>query len=162
MNQTVAPPLPLSLNALRDAVGGVVDAGDCWDRLVCIWRIMRALDGLMAVLWAIVHRLRAGETPLGVGCPVVAARDERPVIAGSGPVRLRAVAGVRAMPGRRVLTTATASAGRVQRGWWRRVDWGWRDRALAGTSPVLASRGRRFSESGWDASQSCVLIVPVC
>ena len=168
MNDTAAVSSNPSLNALRGAVGGVVGAGDavsCWDQLVWIWRIMRALDGLISVLWAIVHRLRAGEIPLGGVCPAgaMAATDcgERPVVVGSGLVRRRAVARVQAMPGRRVLTGAVASAGWAQRCERPQVDWGRRDQVWAGMSPVLGARGGRFSEPGWGGSRSCVLIVTV-
>ena len=154
MNDNSAVSPPLSLSALRGAVGGVVGAADdlgCWDRLVSIWRIFWALDGLIAVLWAIVHRLRSGEG-LVVGAP----SDERPVVAGSRPVRVRAVAGVRAVSGRRVLTGAVASVGRGGR-----LPIAWRGRVLVGESPVLAVRGRRFSELGLGSARNCVLIVPI-
>ena len=164
MNNTAAISHNLSLSALRGAVGGVVGAADglgCWDRVVSIWRIFWALDGLIAVLWAIVHRLRAGEVRLGGVCPAGAALGELPVVAGSGPVRRRAVARVRAMAGRRVLTGAVASVGRVRRGERSLVGWGWRGRVLVGISPVLAARCRLFSELGWGSSRNCALIVPV-
>ena len=164
MDNTSAISPNLSLSALRGAVGGVVGAADglgCWDRVVSIWRIFWALDGLIAVLWAMVHRLRAGDVLVGGGCPAGAARDERPVVAGSGPVRRRAVACGRAVSGRRVLTGAVASVGRVRRGVRARVDWGRRGRVLVGVSPVLAVRGRWFSELGWGELRNCVLIVPV-
>jgi hypothetical protein len=163
MDNTAAPSPNSSLNALRGAVGGVLGAAGavgCWDQLVSIWRIFWALDGLIAVLWAIVDRLRAGDELVGGGCPAGAAWDERPVVAGSGPVRRRAVAGVRAVSGRRVLTGAVASVGRVRRGARARVDWGRRGRVLGRISPVLAVRCRLFSELGWGASRNCVLIVP--
>ena len=159
MDNSAAVSPPLSLNALRGAVGGVVGAADglgCWDQVVSIWRIFWALDGLIAVLWAIVHRLRAGEVRLGGVCPAGAALGERPVVAGSGPVRRRAVARVRAMAGRRVLTGAVASVGRVRRFAW--VDRRRCDRGLGGVSPV---RCRLFSELGLAPSSICVLIVPV-
>ena len=73
MNNTAALPPNLSLSALRGAVGGVLGAGDglgCWDQVVWLWRIFWALDGLMATLWAIVYRLRAGEMALGGVGPV--------------------------------------------------------------------------------------------
>ena len=162
MDNTAAVSPNLSLSALRGAVGGVVGAVDdlgCWDRAVSIWRIFWALDGLIAVLWAMVHRLRAGDVLVGGGCPAGAARDERPVVAGSGPVRRRAVACGRAVSGRRVLTGAVASVGRVRRGGRSLVAW--RGRVLVGMSPVLAVRSRLFSELGWGSSRSCVLIVPV-
>jgi len=164
MNNTAALPPNLSLSALRGAVGGVVGAADelgCWDRVVSIWRIFWALDGLIAVLWAIVHRLRAGDAVVGGGCPAGAALGERAVVAGSGPVRVRAVSGVRAVAGRRVLAGAVASVGRVRLGARARVDWGRRGRVLVGVSPVLAVRGRWFSEFGWGVGRNCVLIVPV-
>jgi len=154
MNDNSAVSPPLSLSALRGAVGGVVGAADdlgCWDRLVSIWRIFWALDGLIAVLWAIVHRLRSGEG-LVVGAP----SDERPVVAGSRLVRVRAVAGVRAVSGRRVLTGAVASVGRGGR-----LPIAWRGRVLVGVSPALAVRCRRFSELGWGSARNCALIVPV-
>ena len=158
MDNSAAVSPPLSLNALRGAVGGVVGAADglgCWDRVVSIWRIFWALDGLIAVLWAIVHRLRAGEVRLGGVCPAGAALGERPVVAGSGPVRRRAVARVRAMAGRRVLTGAVASVGRVRRFAW--VDRRRCDPGLGGVSPV---RCRLFSELGWGSSRNCAPIVP--
>ena len=157
MDNTVAAPPNLALNALRGAVGEVVGAADdlgCWDRLVSIWRIFWALDGLIAELWAIVHRLRSGEG-LVVGAP----SDERPVVAGSRPVRVRAVACVRAVSGRRVLTGAVASVGRVRRG--GRALIAWRGRVLVGVSPALAVRCRRFSELGWGSARNCALIVPI-
>ena len=162
MDNTAGLSPNLSLSALRGAVGEVVGAADdlgCWGRVVSIWRIFWALDRLMAVLWAIVDRLRAGETPLGLGCPAGAALGERPGVAELRPVRLRAVAGVRAVSGRRVLTGA--AAGGEPCGAWSQAGWGCRDRGLGGVSPVLAVRGRLFSELGWGASRSCVLIVPV-
>jgi hypothetical protein len=153
MDNTAAVSPDFSLSALRGAVGGVVGAADavgCWDRLVSIWRIFWALDGLMAVLWAIVDRLRAGEMSLGLGCPAGAVSDERPVAAGLRPVRLRAVAGVRAVAGRRVRRFSRP-----------RVDWERQERVLGGVSAVLAVRCRWFSELGWGAARSCVLFVPV-
>ena len=164
MDNSAAVSPPLSLSALRGAVGGVVGAADdwgCWDRVVSVWRIFWALDGLIAVLWAIVHRIRAGDGVVSGDCPAGPVRDERLVIAGSGPVPQRAVARVRAMAGRRVLTGAVASVGRVRRGVRARVDWGRRGRVLGGVSPVLVVRCRRFSELGWGSSRNCVLIVPV-
>jgi hypothetical protein len=162
MDNTSAVSPNLSLSALRGAVGGVVGAADdlgCWDRVVSIWRIFLALDGLMAVLWAIVDRLRAGDGLLGGGCPdgAAAALGERPVVAGSG--LMRAVAGVRAVSGRRVLAGAVVSVVRVRRCARARVEW--RDRVLVGVSSVSAVRCRRFSELGWGAARNCVLFVPV-
>ena len=164
MDNTVAVSPNSSLSALRGAVGEVLGAADavgCWDRLVLVWRLMWALDGLMAVLWAMVDRLRAGDGLVGLGCPAGVACDERPVAAGSGPVRRRAVAVVRAVSGRRVLTGAVASVGRVRRGGRSVVAWSWPGLDLVGVSPVLAVRCPRFSELGWGSSRSCVLIVPV-
>jgi hypothetical protein len=155
MDNTSAHSPNSSLSALRGAVGGVFGATDavgCWDRLVWLWRILGALDGLMAVLWAIVDRLRAGDGLLDGGCPAgAAALGERPGLAGLRLVRVRAVSG------RRVL--AVASVGRVRRG--AQVGWGRRGRGLVGISPVLAVRSRRFSELGLGSSRSCVLFVPV-
>jgi hypothetical protein len=164
MANTSAPSQNSSLSALRGAVGGVLGAADdlgCWGRVVSIWRIFWALDGLMAVLWAIVDRLRAGDGLVGLGCHAGAVSDERLVVAGLRPVRRRAVAGVRAVVGRRVLTGAVASVGRVRRGERSLVGWGWRGRVLVGISPVLAARCRWFSELGWGDARRCVLIVPV-
>ena len=164
MDNTAAVSPNLSLSALRGAVGGVVGAVDdlgCWDRAVSIWRIFWALDGLIAVLWAIVHRLRAGDGLVGGGFPAGAASGERSVVGGLRPVRLRAVAGVRAVAARRVLTGAVASVGRVRRGGRSAMGWGWQGRVLVGESAVLAVRCRLFSELGWGAAQNCVLIVPV-
>ena len=161
MTEIASPPPPLNLHALRGAVGDVVGAAGCWGQLVWIWRIMGALDGLIAVLWAIVHRLRAGEALPRGECPEAAARCERPVMAGSGPVRLRAVVGARALPERRVPAAAVASAGRVRRGARRQVEWRWPDRVSARMSAVLVREGRGFSDLGGSAAQSCVLIVPV-
>jgi hypothetical protein len=160
MDNTSAVSPNLSLSALRGAVGGVVGAADdlgCWDRVVSIWRIFWALDGLMAVLWAIVDRLRAGEVSLGGGCPAgtMAVLGERPGIAGLR--RVRAVAGVRAVSGRRVLAGAVASVGRVRR--FSRARMEWRGRVLVGISPVLAVRCRLFSELGWGLSRNCTLFV---
>jgi len=161
MNDTAALPPNSSLTALRGAVCGVVGAGDAlgrWDQVVWLWRIVSALDGLMAALWAIVYRLRAGEVLVGgVGPAEAVVRGARAVVAGSGLVRRRA--GVRAVADRRVLTGA--AAGGVPCGAWPQAGWGCRDRGLGGVSPVLAVRGRLFSELGWGASRSCVLIVPV-
>jgi len=157
MNDNSAASPPLSLSALRGAVGEVVGGADdlgCWDRMVSIWRIFWALDGLMAALWAIVDRLRSGEGLVG-GAP----SDERPVVAGLRPVRVRAVTGVRVVSGRRVLTGAVTSVGRVRRGGRPLVVW--RSRVLTGVSPVLAVRCRRFSELGWGSAQNCALIVPI-
>jgi hypothetical protein len=171
MHTTVAVPPPSSLTALRGAVGEVVGAGDavgCWDRLVSLWRIFLALDELMAVLWGIVDRLRAGEMVLDGRCPAgaVAVLGERPGVAGSGLVRLRparqrpVAAGVSAMAGPCGLMGPMGSVGRAR---WRfgRVECGRRDRGLAGMSPVLAVRGRRFSDLGWGGLRNCALIVPV-
>ena len=163
MDNTAAAFPNSSLSALRGAVGGVVDAVDAvgwWDQLVWLWRIMSALDGLMVTLWAIVHRLRADGELLGGVCPAGAmALGERAAVAGSG--RRRAGAGVRAMPGRRVLTGAVAPAGGVRLGARPLMEWGWQDRVSVGLSPVQGGRWRMFSESGWGASRSCDLIVPV-
>jgi hypothetical protein len=161
MNNTAVLSHDPSLSALRGAVGGVVDAVGCWDRLVSVWRLFWALDGLMAVLWAIVDRLRAGNELVGRGYPAEVASGERPGVAVLRPVRLRAVAGVRAVAGRRVSTRAVASAGRVRRCERSLVGWGWQGRVLVGISPVLAARCRWFSELGWGSSRTCVLIVPV-
>jgi len=161
MDSRAAASPHLSLNALRGAVGGVVAASDdwnCWDRLVSIWRIFLALDGLIAVLWAIVHRLRAGDELVGEACSAGAASAERVAVAGPGSVRRRVAAGVRAVAGRRVLAGATASVGRVRRYQRARVAFG---RVLAGVSPVLAVRCRRSSELGWVAARNCALIVPL-
>jgi len=155
MNDCSAVSPPLSLSALRGAVGEVVGAADevgCWDRLVSIWRIFWALDGLIAVLWAIVDRLRAGDGLVGGACPAGTVLCRR-------PGRVRAVAGVRAVSGRRVVTGAVASVGRVRRG--GRALVAWRGRVLVGESPVLAVRGRRFSELGLGSARNCVLIVPI-
>jgi hypothetical protein len=158
MNNTAAISPNPSLTALRGAVGGVVGAVDdlgCWDRMVSIWRIFWALDGLIAVLWAIVHRLRCGDGLIGGGCPAGAASGERSVVAGLRPVRVRAVAG------RRVLTGAVASVGRVRRGGRSVMAWSWQGRVLVGESAVLARWCRLFSELGWGAARSCVHFVPV-
>jgi len=161
MNNSAAASPPLSLHALRGAVGEVVGATDdlgCWDRVVSIWRIFLALDGLIAALWAMVYRMRAGETLVGGGFSAGAALGERPVAAGPGPVRRRVSAGARAVVGRCVLTGAVASVGRVRRcPRVREAFW----RGLVRVPPVLAVRCRRFSEPGWVTSRSCVLIVPV-
>jgi hypothetical protein len=165
MNTAAAISPNSSLNALRGAVGGVVGAaedGDCWDRLVWLWRILSALDGLMATLWAIVYRLRAGEIALGGVCPAGAmALGARPVVAASRLARVRARTGVRTMPDRRGLTGAMALAGGEPRGARPLMEWGWRDRGLVALSPVQGGRWRMFSESGWGASRSCDLIVPI-
>jgi hypothetical protein len=165
MNTAAAISPNSSLNALRGAVGGVVGAaedGDCWDRLVWLWRILSALDGLMVTLWEIVYRLRAGEIALGGVCPAGAmALGTRPVVAASRLARVRARTGVRAMPDRRGLTGAMAPAGGEPRGARPLMEWGWRDRGLVALSPVQGGRWRMFSEPGWGASRSCDLIVPV-
>jgi len=161
MNHTAATSPQLSLSALHGAVGdvvGVADGAGCWDRVVSIWRIFLALDGLMAALWAIVHRLRCGDGLDAGDCVVAAVLDERPVVAGSGLVRRRAVAGVRAVAGRRVLTGAVASVGRVRR--FGRVGWRRRRRGRV-LRRVLAVRCRLISEPGVGLSRNCVLIVPV-
>ena len=171
MNKRVATPPHSSLTALRGAVGEVLGAGDavgCWDRMVALWRIFLALDGLIAVLWGIVHRLRAGEMVLEERYPAgaVAVLGERPGRAGSGLVRLRssrrraAAVGVSVMAGSCGLMGPVGSVGwaRVRFG---RVACGRRDRGLAGMSPVLAVRGRRFSDLGWGGLRNCALIVPV-
>jgi hypothetical protein len=164
MNNTAAISPNPSLTALRGAVGGVVGAADdlgSWDRMVSIWRIFWALDGLIAVLWAIVHRLRCGDGLIGGGCPAGAASGERLVVAGSGPVRRRAVGGVRAVADRCVSTGAVASVGRVRRGGRSVMAWSWHGRVLVGESAVLARWCRLFSELGWGAARSCVHFVPV-
>jgi len=145
----------LSLAALRGAVGDVVGVADevgCWDRLVSIWRIFWALDALIAVLWAIVHRLRAGELVLGGECPAEAVSVERGMVARFRPLRVRAVAGARAV--------ASVGRVRVRVGVRVRVAWGRRGRELAWRAPVLGVRGRRFSELAVGASRIRVLIVP--
>jgi hypothetical protein len=169
MNRDSSFPPNSSLNALRGAVGGVVGAADtvgCWDQMVWLWRIFLQLDRLMAVLWAMIHRMRAGETWAGGVCPAGAVvLGARPVVAGSGSARRRGVARVLMMPERRVVAAAVDSAGEIRRGarladsGWR--DWGCRGRVLGAMSSMSAVRGSRFSESGWGGSRSCVLIVPV-
>ena len=159
MNKTAAVFPVLSLSALRGAVGEVVGGADemgCWDRVVSVWRIFLALDGLIAVLWAIVHRIRDGEALAGGECPAGA------VVAASGPVRRRAVAGARAAVGRCVLTEVVASVGRVRRrAWVGGVRWWAEAHPTCWLAPVLAVRGRRFSEIVWGSSRNCGLIVPV-
>ena len=157
MNKTAAVSPLLSLRALRGAVGEVVGADDvsCWDRVVSIWRIFWALDRLIAVLWAIVHRIRDGEVLAGGDCPAGA------VVVAPGPVQRRGVARIRAAVGRRVLTGAVASVGRVRRYRRARVDWGPLCREWGWQAPVLAVRGRFSSELGRVPSRNCVLIVPV-
>jgi len=152
MKTTTAVSSLSSLSALRGAVGGVVDAADAegwWDRLVWLWRILSALDGLMATLWAIVDRLRAGEIVPGGVCPAgTVAMGARPVVAGSRPVRRRVVAdrcGVAVVPAERARP---------------RMEWGWRDLGLVAMAPIAAARLRISSESGWRASRSCAIIVP--
>jgi len=158
MNKTAVSP-SLSLSALRGAVGGVMGAADevgCWDRVVSIWRIFWALDRLMAVLWAIVDRLRAGE-----GCLAGAVGTERPLVAASGPVRLlvarprlvrrRAVAAVRPV----------VTVGRGRRCLRAPVDWGPLSRGLAWRAPDLAVWGLRFSAVGSGLTRNCVHFVPV-
>ena len=153
MSEPVAFSPQSSLNALRGAVGGVWGVADetgCWDRLVSIWRILWALDELMAVLWAIVFRLRAGDVALGVVCRAEVVCAGRVAVAGVRRVRLRAglrriVAGVRPV----------AMAGRA------RVAWARQGRRLAWRAPDLGIRGRRFSELAMGASRSCVLNVPI-
>jgi hypothetical protein len=154
MNGGFSPSPDLSLRALRGAVGEVVGGAGCWDRVVSIWRIFWALDGLISVLWGIVHRLRAGEMLVGLDGPaeVVVASHQR-------PGRRRAVAGGMAMPGRRVLTSVATSVGGMRRER-PRVDWDWRGRKMVVMPPVLAVRGARFSELGWGLSRNCILIVP--
>jgi len=162
MNRDAAISCDLSLTALRGAVGGVVGVGravDCWDQVVWLWRIFRQLDGLIALLWAMVHRIRAGELGVGGGCPAgAAAWGEPAVVAGSRRARLRAVAGVRAMPGRRGL--AVASAGAARGGDWP-AGFDWRGGGWGALPPVPAAWGLRFSDLGWDALQSCVLNVTI-
>jgi hypothetical protein len=163
MNSTTALSPHLSLTALRGAVGGVVgaeDGGGCWDQLVWLWRIFSALDGLMAVLWALVHRIRADGVKLALVGPAVAeiVRREPSVVTG---VRRRAVAGGQAVPGRRVSSAVVALVRPVQWGARVPVDWGPRGRDLAWRAPVLAVRGSRFSKLGMGDAQNCALIVPV-
>ena len=82
MNSRVGASPHSSLCALRGAVGEVVGGGAvvrCWDRMVWLWRIFLALDGLIAMLWGMVDRLRAGDLVL----------DEPLVFAGSRPRRRR-------------------------------------------------------------------------
>ena len=163
MDNTVAAPPNLALNALRGAVGEVVGAADdlgCWDRLVSIWRIFWALDGLISVLCAIVHRLRAGEVPpdgdcLGRTCLAGTAAEtgENLVVVGPGMVRRRPAAGVRARP--------VASVGRVRRCGRPVVEWGWRGPGLGGISPVLAVRCRLVSKLGRRLSRNRAQIVPI-
>lgn len=173
MNDTVAFPPTSSLTALRGAVGEVVGAGDpvgCWARAVWLWRIFMALDGLIAVLWGIVDRIAAGEMVLEGRCPVAAVPvlGERPAGAGFGPVRRRvrrrvlgrAVAGVPAVAGRRVVAAAVASAGRAHVRFGREAC-GRRGRGLVGVSPGVSVRGRWVSNGGWGAAQTCAVNVPV-
>ena len=175
MNRDVRISPDLSLTALRGAVGEVVGvgrAGDCWDQIVGLWRIFQQLDRLMALLWTMIHRIRAGEHGVAGVCPAAAAIGcARVVVAGSGLGRLRAVAGDRAMPGRPGLMGAVASAGEgrlVDLGSWDcgLPDRGWPDpgcqaRCWGELPPMSGGGWRRFSESGWGGARSCVLIVPV-
>ena len=164
MNRSVALPANSSLRALCGAVGEVADAVGGWDRLVSLWRIFRALDQLMAVLWSIVHRSAADGVPVGGFCPggAMAVLSEPPGVGGTGAVRrasrmptarLRAVRPVAAVAGVRAMAGWSGLAGRVDRPGGARV--------MGGISPVLAVRCRRFSEPRWDTSQNDVLIVPV-
>ena len=154
MNKRVATPPHSSLTALRGAVGEIVgeaDAAGGWDRLVSLWRIFWALDGLMALLWSIVDRIAAGEIALDGRCSAgaVVVSDERPAVAGvRRPSRRRlsrprlaqlqvsqprpAVSCV-AVP--RVLVRPMASPGGARRS--------------VGMSPVLAVRGRWVLNLGW-------------
>lgn len=165
MNTRVAVPPNSSLSALRGAVSELVGAGDAvdgWNRLVSLWRIYRALDRLIAVLWSIVHRIAASEMPLDGRSPVVAVACERPIMAGSGlgrratrrrPARLRTVlpratvACVPAIVGRRVPVERVASPGRAHR--------------LDRVSSVVAVRCRPFLDLARAPLRNCAVIVPV-
>jgi hypothetical protein len=164
MNKRVATPPHSSLTALRGAVGEIVgeaDAAGGWDRLVSLWRIFWALDGLMALLWSIVDRIAAGEIALDGRCSAgaVVVSDERPAVAGvrrpsrrrlsrprlsqlqvSRPrlsqlqvSQLRPAVSCVAVP--RVLVRPMASPGGARRS--------------VGMSPVLAVRARRVLNLGW-------------
>jgi len=160
MNIGSAPPLNLSLDALRGAVGEVVGGEGCWDRVVSIWRIFWALDRLIAVLWGIVHRLRADGMPVGLVEPAGAARDERPVVARVR--RVRAVGCVRTVAARRVLMLAVGKADGMRRVARPGADVGWFGSNLGRESAVLGFGWRGFYRVGVVTSRNCVLIVPVC
>ena len=149
MNKRVATPPHSSLTALRGAVGEIVgeaDAAGGWDRLVSLWRIFWALDGLMALLWSIVDRIAAGEIALDGRCSAgaVVVLDERLAVAGvrrlSRPrlsqlqvLQPRPAVNCVAVP--RVLVRPMASPGGARRS--------------VGMSPVLAVRARRVLNLGW-------------
>ena len=170
MNITTASPSNSSLSALRGAVGEVVGVGDGvggWDRLVWVWRVFWALDGLLALLWSIVERIASGEIVLeGVRAgEAVAMRGPLSDVAGSAVMRRVArgrTAPLRASRVRAVVPVCAVAGGRAVAGFDAASGWGLSSGGLVGAAPVLAVRVHHFSELAWDAGQSCVLIVPVC
>lgn len=143
-----------SLRALRGATSAVVGAGDtacCWDRMVALWRIFLALDGLMALLWSIVDQIAAGEIKLDGARRDKAdvMRGERPVSA--GPARVRPAA-------RRPAPVAGVGVTPISHG---SAGWECRDRGFVRPFPVLAVGLRQFSDLGLDAVRNCVQIVTI-
>ena len=153
MNDTVTSPPNPSLTALRGAVGGFVgsaDDGGCWKRVVSIWRIFLALDRLIAVLWAIVERLRAGDGLVDGVRPAKVAPSEAPRVGELRPIRARAVT-VRCVP-----TAMVVSVGRVLPDHRPPVAWVWPGSDRVGILPVLSVRSRLILELWWAAAHKCV------
>ena len=147
-----------SLSALRGAVGGVLGAADdlgCWDRVVSIWRIFLALDRLIAVLWAIVERLRAKVDLAGGVGPAKVAPSGRPQVGGSRPKR------VRALSGRRPSTAVVVSVRRILPSHRPPVGCAWPGCDLGGISSVPAIQSLLFSELGWAAARDCAVFVTI-
>ena len=161
MNTAPACPSNSSLCALRGAVGEVVGAGGGfgdWDRLVWLWRIFWALDGLLALLWSIVDRIGSGEIVLVGLCPSAAmpVRGVVPGVAEPGVVRRAvrrravlvraALAGVRVKTARRVLAGPVALRGGAC--------------GFGGIFPILVVPLWGFSDFGRGAEQTHVQNVP--
>ena len=175
MNITTASPPNSSLSALRGAVGEVVGDGDprgCWGRVVLLWRIFRALDGLMALLWDIVQRIGAGEIKLD-GCSaadVAVMPVPLVVVAGAGLERRGLALRPAVRLGSPVLAAAEMPAlwreagdcGRSTAGRWVLPGaGGWLGRELVGEPAGFGGRCLPVLELGWGGLENCVLIVPV-
>jgi hypothetical protein len=166
MNRTPLPAHHSGLSALRGAVDGIVGATDAvgtWDRLVWVWRILCALDGLIATLWGIVRQLREGQMALGaIGGSAMMVRVDMPVVARSERRLRRVVAGVHAVPERPGLTRVVAAARRVPGPVLPQWDWGWRGRAEGGLAPVVAAGCLSAAKFRWGVTENCALLVPGC
>jgi len=177
MNTSASLSHSSSLSALRGAVGEIVSGGDpdsAWDRLVWMWRIFMALDGLIALLRSIVGQIASGEIrldPVRPGAAVAVAVQSVPAgVVGFGAVGPRAAAlrvsrrriarlrtavmvPVRVLGSR--VRTCVAVAG-VRAGWVGSpvlATSGW---DLVGGRAGLDARRRWFSKGGWGLPENCV------